>query len=238
MVSQRDIAYWQHDFIDSTDILQYEVNQVGGDGTAVTAASSPNGYMTIDSATQNAGPVVQFDDNTVDNAAAFIAAAANRVIIWEARLSIDDIYTCDWFVGIGEVDTTFMSAAGAITANGGDNCAGFRYLLSGATGIADMVNCGTALANIDITALGSGVDYGGRTLSSPTLAASTKISFGVRIEETNRVEFYINSQLVGVQTSTAAFDTAMTPTFCLMNDDGVGSTMLVDYVMVAQTRTL
>jgi hypothetical protein len=84
--------------------------------------------------------------------------------------------------------------------------------------------------------LGAGVDYAGNTLSSPTVAINTKVSFGFRIEETDRIEFYINGQLVGVRTSTAAYDTAMSPVFCLIAN-GAACNMLVDYVMVAQTRS-
>jgi hypothetical protein len=234
-IARRQTGVMFHDFIDNNDIIQYVVTNITS-GTAVTSANSVNGAMLLTAATNNQGlGSVQFDDASVDNAAAFITPAANRVIVFEASVAINDVSQCDWFVGLGEVDTTFLTSAGALAANGADNHAGFHHLVADA-GVPTLSSAGTALANVDSTQLGAGTNQAGHTLSG-TMADATQHKLGVRIEGTSGVEFYLDDALVHTRTSSTIFDVTapMTPTFCLIG--GLASAdMTVDYCLVAQSR--
>jgi hypothetical protein len=232
IISRREVGVYFNDFIGNADILDWRVTAVVG-GAADILADYVNGAMRlVHDGTANQGPNVMFDDASVDNAASFITATADKVIAFEAAVEIDDVSSCDWYVGIAEPDSTFMGADGSIGSVGADNHAGFHHVVTNA-GVPNM-SVNAATGTTQATALGSGVDFSGNTLSG-SISDGTKHRYGIRIEGTQHVEFYLDGNLVHVVVPTAAYDTNMTIHFDLI-DGGNTETLDVDYVMVAQTR--
>lgn len=231
-IGRREGSAIFHDFIDNNDVDQYVVTNITS-GTATVTAGSPNGLLRLTATTANQGlGSVQMADTT--GAVGHITAAASRVIIFEARCTLGaDLSVFDWYIGLGEVDTTFMLAGGALDPNGSDNHAGFHHIVANA-GVPNLSSSGTAASNVQQTALGSGTNRTNRTVTA-SVTDATAHKFGIRIEGTNRIEFYLDDKLVHARTGTVAFDTAMTPTFTLIAD-GTARTMDVDYMLVTQTR--
>lgn len=234
IVSQRDWSIFRQDFQRVEEIDDWVGTEIGTSGTFAITAGAPNGILNLSSTTANEGyGSFQFSSSGVANQGAFITAAANRIVCYEVRVAIDDVDDADWFIGIGEVDTTFISLAGALLANGADNHVGFHHLIAD-SGVPTLSSSGTALANVDSTQLGSGINRFGSTVSF-TIADTTFHKYGIRIVGTAGIEFYIDDILVHVRTSGTVFDTAMTPTFCMIAN-GSAVDMDIDYVMVATTR--
>jgi len=230
-VSRRETVEWFHDFIDA-DVTEWVVNQVTS-GTAVTDELVANGILTVDCPTVNQGiESLQHDDAAVDNAAGWIVPAADRVICYEARLSVNDVSQSDWYVGLAEIDAAFMGTDGTLGADGTNNMVGFHHLVADA-GVPSLTMNGAA-GTIQNTELSAGVDRLGNTVTK-TISDDTFHTFGIRIEGTQSVEYYIDDILVHIGTITAAVDTAMTPTFAMMGG-AAAAEMLIDYVLVTQTR--
>ena len=162
-----------------------------------------------------------------------MAPAAGRVIAFEVAMSITSIAEGDWFVGIGEVDTTFIHTDGTLLANGADNFVGFHSLDTATT--INMSSAGIALANRQDTVLGAGVNYTGQTLTVTQPADLALNTYGCRINGTTSIEFYYNGALVHVRTSDDAFAEIMVPSFGNVAG-GAEQRMEIDYCIYAATR--
>jgi hypothetical protein len=233
-ISHREVGVVFHDFVSLDDIANYVVTN-DTSGTALTEAGSVNGAMILVADTVNQGLVaVQHTAST--GARAHLTAAANRIICFEARVSMELPSQNDWFIGIGEIDSgpDFMAVTGAILANGADNHIGFHHIVANA-GVPVLSSAGVAFANVQPTSLGSGVDYLGNTISVDAIADATTYKFGFRLVGTTAIEFYLDDELVHVRTSDDAFAEPMTPTICLIGG-AADSDMTVDYIMTTQTR--
>lgn len=235
LVSQRDRAgaFWH--FIKDEEIDSFTVTNITS-GTAAILAASINGAMRLTATTQNQGlGSVQV---AASSAGAFLTPAAARTtpgftdqpreIFFEVGVTLSDVDNFDWFIGLGEVDTTFMSNAGALLANGGDNHVGFHHVLADA-GVPAYSYCGVAVANVARTAFTAGSE------ASATVSDATYTQLGLKIIGTSTVEFWVDGVIRHRQTIANALAEPLTPTFCLIAD-GDAETMDVDYLLVAQTR--
>jgi hypothetical protein len=201
--------------------------QLTGSGTGDLIADAPGGQYQIGSTTANQGCGSLQYTGAETAAEGLGVPTASRVIAFEARVNFNDVDDADWFVGLGETDTTFIEAAGTIAANGADNHIGFHHLIADA-GIADLSYAGTAVANQgDATALG---------VAAAALSDDTWYRFGVRLEGTTDVQFFIDGIAVSaVTTSGTAFADGLVPTFGFISN-GNAVTMNIDYFIMAATR--
>ena len=224
-VGKQTASLFHQDFHNSFDEDDWVVTDITS-GTADIIQDVANGIYRLTATTANQGlGSVQWTN--ADAASEGIATPlADRVIAMEARVACNDWSDCDWYVGLGETDTTFLSNAGAILANGGDNHIGFTHRATGdGTPIATFA--GTAVANVENPTVSAG---------TTALTDDAYYRFGVRIVNTDEVRFYINGAPITAWTTMGtAFDGGMTLTFGMIAN-GSAITLDVDYVTVAATR--
>lgn len=233
LVSRRDTMTYFTDFLSVSDASAWTATEIGTCDDAAVVNDGLNGIYraTHDTANEGFGSIQPIG---AGNPAGYLVAAAGRVIVFEARVSITDVSNGDWYIGLGEPDSTFLSLAGALLDVGGDNHAGFHHLVADA-GVPTLSAAGTALANVESIEYGAGVSRAGYTLPVPTLTDATYHKYGIRIEGTTSIEFYVDDYLVGIQELATAFDTEMCPTFANIAN-GTEQAMDIDYVLVTQTR--
>jgi hypothetical protein len=228
IISHRDVAVYWTDFFETADATAFTATEIGTADDAAVVAAEPNGVYRAshDTANEGWGSIQQAQS-------ALMTAAAGRIITFEARVSITDVSDGDWYIGIGEVDTTFLSNAGAILANGGDNHIGFHHIVADA-GVPTLSSAGVAVANVQSTQLGSGVDHNGSTVSF-TLSDATFHKYAIRLVGLDLIEFYIDDKLVHVRTSDDDFAEPMAITFANVAN-GTEQAMDIDYVFASSTR--
>jgi hypothetical protein len=216
-----------NDFQTQFDEDDMVFTQLTGSGTGDIIADAPGGQYQIASETINQGcGSLQFTG--AETAAEGLGVpTAGRIIAFEARVKFSDVDNADWFVGLGETDTTFIEAAGTLAANGADNHIGFHHLLADA-GIPDLSYAGTAVANIaDATRVGK---------ITAALSDATWYRFGVRLEGTTRMQWFLDGKACSpVTISGTAFADGLVPTFGFISN-GSAVTMNIDYFVMAATR--
>jgi len=228
IVSRRDVAVYFTDFFETADATAFTATEIGTADDAAVIAAEPNGVYRAshDTANEGWGSIQQAQS-------ALMTAAAGRIITFEASVSITDVSDGDWFIGIGEVDTTFLSNAGALLANGADNHIGFHHLVADA-GVPTLSSAGVAVANVQSTQLGSGTDHNGSTISA-TVSDATFHKYGIRLVGVDEIEFYFDDKLVHVRTSDDDFAEPMAITFANIAN-GTEQAMDIDYVFASSTR--
>lgn len=159
-----------------------------------------------------------------------------RVCVFEARIGATDWSDVDFFVGVSEFDANILGVNGTLATDRA-NCAGFHNLASAADGLIDVTFTG-----------GSGTDrVEGQAITTiftdSTVTAGGTVNFhnfGIRIEDTDKLEFYVDDVLVQSALMTddsEAFDDAICPILAAVSGAGGATDFLYcDYVMSAQTR--
>lgn len=220
------------DYQSDSDIEYYVTTNITS-GTVDIVTATANGILRLNNTAINEGlGSVQYTDAAAMSAG-IAAPLAGRDIAAEFRVACDDIDDCDWFVGLGEVDTTFMTLAGALAANGADNCIGFHHTIADA-GVPILTACGTALANIQTSRAAGGITPLGPATSA--LADDTHYRLGLRIQGTGLVRFYIDDiPASDWVTLTAALAEPMTITYCMISNASAIN-FDVDYAIVTATR--
>ncbi len=156
-----------------------------------------------------------------------VQAIANRTILFEALVGVDDVSECGVFVGINEVNTSLMGTDEAVDL---DNGVGFRLLSDEGTGTWACVHAGSTGNLVDIGDGGTSVDG---TITGGSNANFVRLGFKL-VGATPTVEWFHNG--ASVQTATASiFDAASSISLAIVSD-GAAETLWVDYVMLAQTR--
>ena len=223
----RSPSLYYKDFLDVNDFVSgtnWTVTNITS-GTAAIGAET-NGNIRLAATTDNQG-LGSVQHGAAASTARTLVPAASTICIFEARVAHSNWSEGDWFIGVGEYDTTFMGADGALTANGGDNHAGFHHQVADDTSF-NLSVAGTALANTqNPTGLGT---------AAGALTDDQYYRFGFRINGVGLIRFYIDDVPVSEWTSlTADFAEPLTPTFCMIAE-GAALTMDVDYVLASQTR--
>ncbi len=167
----------------------------------------------------------------IQNIAEQVKATANRTILFEALVGVEDADATDVFIGINEVDTSIITTAtGAVALNNG---AGFRLLDSEGTGTWACIHGGSTGGTVDAGDAGTSSDS---TIASGVLTNFVRL--GVKIEgiTTPTITWYFNG--LQVQTATATiFDAVSLFTMSVLGSGAV-EILWVDYFMLAQTRTV
>lgn len=222
LLMRRDFSIYYTDFHNLES--EYVATNITS-GTIDIVQDLECGFLRLDATTANQGlGSVQYTGGDLSSEGV-ANPGSGRTIMFEIGVQCNLWDDSDWFVGLAETDTTFMSAAGAPLANGGDNMIGFRHLEAG-TGVPIPCYAGTAVANLTAPT----------TTYTSALAADSYHRFGARIEGTNRVRFWIDgSPVTDWVTMGTAFDDAMTPTFAMIAN-GTQVLFDVDYVLVCQQR--
>ena len=188
---------------------------VDNSGTSVISDAEHGGVLTLNPGTAAANFLsIQL------NGEAF-ALAANRKIIWEARLKISDVDDGNFFAGLASTDVT-GTVIGPIL-DGVNDSIGFRNVLG---------NTATFLYVVE--------DDTNETTGTAYTAATDDTFMVLRFEVdgTDRVRFYVDGALVGtVKTNLPDSGAALTPTFEIASPTGTTATVMeIDYILVIADR--
>lgn len=236
--SRRHRSALFYDFIDANDDATLAVTTLTA-GTAVIVGPTTNGILRLTTgavADQGLGSV-QF---SLD-AAAYLSASTtdssdglpNRLISFGCRASLADWSDNDWFIGLAGTDTTLMASTGALTTVGFDNGVGFRHLVADGNDLG-FVSAGAAVANIEVTLFSAAQVP--RVAPANAGVDAVFHEFGITIDGTQNIAFYINGVLRHRRRMANALAAAMTPSLTLISGTGVANTMDVDYLWTSQTR--
>ena len=211
-------------------------NLTGVAGAFTKIDDTVQGLALLDVGGATASHGVQIQEIDATGAGLKYDPTLSYIVSWESRGSMTLAEDCDWFVGIGIEDSTFMDAAGAITAEVTDYM-GFLHVEDATT--VQLVQCGTANANAVIVV----PDV---PLWTPADAAATKRRLGLRIENNDFMAWYLDGDEVGsthigdldaAGDDTVAFAAPMCSTICLVNNSGAGqATATIDYIASQVTR--
>ncbi len=168
----------------------------------------------------------------IQNIAQQVSAQANRTILFEALVGVQDVTESDVFVGINEVDTDIVHVTtGVVSLNNG---AGFRLLDTEDNGTWACVHGGSTGGTVDAGDAGTGADA---TVASGVLTNFVRLGVKIVGITTPTITWYYNG--AEVQTATATiFDAASLPTFTVLAGGTATEVLWVDYYMLAQTRTV
>ena len=172
--------------------------------------------------------VTDTEGYSIQNASEMVWAIADRTILFEAYVGVEDVDASDVFIGINELNTSLITeATGAVVL---DNGAGFRLLDSEGTGTWACVHGGSTGGVTDAGDAGTGADA---TITSGSLTNFVRL--GLKLEgATPAITWYYNG--VAVQTANATvFDGPSTISFSVLGSGAV-EVLWIDYVMLAQTR--
>lgn len=241
LLGRRDFVFHWLDFHDDDEVdttNRWTLTQLTGvAGTFDKVDDAPQGLAVLDvvGTTLNHGVQIQHDAVGRGGELYYPGTGESHIVGWEARGSMNLALNCDWFVGIAESDTTFMTAAGVLT---GDNYMGFHHV-AGST-VVRLVQCGTAVANGVVLANPL------RSLWTPEDGDTEKRRLGLRVENHTDLFWYVDGILVGRTYvgategagTVVAFDDGMCHTVCLVNgDDGAdGAAATIDYMGSYCTR--
>ena len=242
-LNPRNFVTYFNDFFTDSDVAQTGVTDhdlwtltqlTGIAGTFDKVDDTVEGLAVLDvgGATANHGVQVQHVD--VEGGGEMLQPHNVDIVSWEARGSMDEAESADWFIGIANTDTTLLSATGTmVTAN---NFMGFLHAAAATT--VSLVQCGTLNANQVVVVPSV-------NLWTPADASDTKRRLGLRIENNDKMYWYVDDLLVGsthvgaLETGGAdvvAFSEAMATSFATNNGAGGQSAMTIDYVMHQSLR--
>jgi hypothetical protein len=156
----------------------------------------------------------------------------NRMISFGARVSVSDYSNCDWYVGLGGQDGTFMDATGVLLTTGGDNEVGFHHLVATANDTR-LISAGAGVANQQVTLLSNAQVP--RAIPADAAVDGVMFEYGIRIIGTQDVEYYINRTLRHRRRMANALASTLVPTFCMISN-AAAITMDIDYFWTCQTR--
>jgi hypothetical protein len=233
------------DFIKGDDVDDFSVTNITS-GTATSPQVATNGRLVLNATTANQGlGSVQMANGANGGAGAYLLASSaalqaelegrygQRLISFGVGMYINDWSNADWFVGLGEIDTTFMLADGTLAANGGDNHVGFHHLLADGEDLR-MTSAGNALANTEVTLLSAG-----NAQPQTRVAADNDgqfVELGFKIRGLNQLEFYVDGVLRHRRQMSNNLDTVMTPTFTMIANGGL-ILLHIDYLWAFQSRS-
>jgi hypothetical protein len=233
LINRRNYTTYFNDFIEIADFGaavtgsgtagDWTVTAIGTMtvGTAAITGDSESGLLTLTpDATDNEGYHIQM--TAADSAGELWTPATGRVISFEAYVTAGDWDGQDYFIGLAETSATLVGATGALTC---DNLVGFHHLIAD-VGLIQCVHTGTADANE--TRVGT---------ANPVIFTDSALHrFGVRVINTNRVEWFVDGQLVRRATMTVPFDDKMCISFGNVGSNAATDILAIDYVTVSQTR--
>ncbi|MCP4113849.1 MAG: hypothetical protein GY737_00310 [Desulfobacteraceae bacterium] len=234
--STSHISYF-NDFLDGTtdlDLTSWEPIDVGtvtADPSTFIRAGVKGGVLRLigDGGAVDGNWISHTGDDGLGNS---VVPTANDVIVFEARVTHSDWDAHHWFVGLIEDvgATAGMDINGDIADlefvgfhhNDDDDADGIpRLVFSGGNTAEDFVAPQDRFANtITLTA---GTD-------------DTYRRFGIRIEGTSSIEFYIDGVYVGGETIGSAFTAPLYIGFGSTENASVADTLDIDWVFTSQTR--
>ena len=160
-----------------------------------------------------------------------VFAKANRTILFEALVGVEDVTESDVFIGINEIDTDIVHVTtGVVSLNNG---VGFRLLDTEDNGTWACIHGGSTGGTVDAGDAGTGADA-----SIASGALTNFVRLGIKlVGATPAIEWYYNGALVQTATATV-FDKLSVPTFTVLAGGTAAEILWVDYYMLAQTRTI
>ena len=195
-----------------------------GNAVATTVAGAINGTVTLKSASDSGttaqnGSMITFDQ---------LNWKANQGgCFFEARLQVDVITNCYFFVGFTDtISTTVeypLSLSSNAVASDATNAAGIVFDTSATTDVLTL--CGVK-ADVDTAQVKSGI--------APV--AATYITLGVELTAAGAAIGYINGAKFGEVANAVTITTALTPCIAVGNRAAEQKVLTIDYLAVTQNR--
>lgn len=193
------------------DFHEYNSSLVTGtQATTGTIAHSVAEYGAVEidcnSTTNGQGFNVQFNGP-------YVTPAAGELVIFECRLKVADIATGpELFAGLATTDTTIIA--------------------SDAVAVADWMGFYSLASN----AVYAGVEDGTQSVTSSavhTLVDDTYVKLGIRVHHSNKIEVYVDGELVQTNlTASAAPDAILRPSFVCQSNGTTDPILHVDWFAV------
>ena len=226
------------EFLRSDDVSVTDWTLTGYGGVAETFAVSSDqqdgiAILDVGGATDNHGAQVQY--TAAGGAGEFLNPSQQHIVALEYNTRISRDLEADWFVGFAETNATVLVAAtGALVATL-DDYMGFHHLADSET--ISLVQGGVAGTDIVVANPSS-------SLYVPTNQQSYWHSWGLRVDDNDKMYWYVNGDLVGfTQVGDAETGGTVTGfagrscyTFAVVNNGGA-SNITVDYVLSATERS-
>lgn len=224
------------DFINQADLATLTATQIGVGG-AFTQLAVANGLIRAASTIVDEGwGSIQAGSGAqtylVPTLVDTVDGLANRIISFEARCSLLDWSDCDWFIGIGGLDTTFMQTTGVLLTTGADNHVGFHHLLADGNDVR-LSSAGAAVANTQVTLLSAA--QAPRPVLANAAVDGVMNTFGIKVTGTQDAEFYLNGMLRHRRRMANALAASLTPTFTIIANATLIN-MEIDYFWTSSTR--
>lgn len=181
-------------------------------GTATLVAAGENGQLIL-------APGAADDDKgmNLQRTASMVKPKAGRQIIWEAYITNGTVNTGDYFIGLSEIDTTIITAAGGVTT-------------SNHLGFSSVTGDGVVLANAKKA--GTGTTATAYTMG--TASAWTKLK--IVVNGVTSADFYVNGALVKSVITDYVPIVSLAPSLVCQGSGTGTPTLTIDYWTVQQTR--
>ncbi len=198
-----------------TTVGGWRFTQLNGAGTFVLTDEA-GGVALLDSvtATDEYGGQIQLATTVGEQ---FIPAAA-KDLWFETRVAVD-IITDDFFLGLSTIDSTLVTASGAITTA---NHIGFKSL----TGDGVILCVGEKAGDAS-------------TDTSATFEAGTYVRLGLKVTTLDaalRADFYVDGVAIGTLAAAYVPIVEMTPSFVCQSGGTAAPIMSIDWVKAIQLR--
>jgi len=202
-------AYFQYfdDFL-YHDVQHWIKHDITHAGTAVVTDAIGGQILFTNAGADDDGCVLQLGAVNAATGEAFIPTAGKR-IFFETRFQANSATQSDIILGICVADTTAMANANSVAfcKDDGDTNLDIRVMATTLSGEAVVT----------------------------TFAASTWYKVGFVVTGTDKMDYWLNDVKIGSLNVTMP-STEMKLTLGIQNGEGSASTMLVDYVHIAQER--
>lgn len=193
------------------------LNSTDNSGTCVIADAAHGGWLTLTPGT-SANDYVSIQLN-----GEAYSPAADRKIIFEARIKISDVDDAKFFIGLATTDASTSATAGPVL-DGTTDSIGFRNSAGNTATFQYIVE--------DDTTETTGTAYTGA-------ADDTAMTLRFELDGTEQARFYVNGALVGtVKSGLIDSGAALTLTFEIGSPTGTtATTMSIDYVLTVADRS-
>ena len=235
-VSSQEMAVSHIDFLTNTDFSLGNVWDLADIGTQtqtddlIPVVGVPGGAarLTSDQTDGDGLSIALAKPNSLGNS---LIPSADNVCTFKARVRASDWSGAliHWYVGILEVAVgdPVLDTNGDFTNTNATQIAGFHFNADDdVPGIPRLVYAGDNNTPITVTPdrpIAACVDDEFRTL-------------GIRIEGTDKIEFYVDDVLVGGDVLASPFSDALAVTWCYVLNNNAGGTFDMDYFTTSQRR--
>jgi len=221
-----DFQHTLNDFELSTFWEAADVGTVTVDPSTFLITESGRGALRL-IADATAGDGNSVSRTTTGGLLTGLTPTANTVITWESEFNSSDWDANHWFAGLFE-DT----GGAAVVDTNGDMLGSLEF-------VGFHYNDDDDTAGVPVLLAAGANNTEVATTASETISAGvddTYRRFGLRIEGTDKIEWYVDGRKKGEAVLASAFTAPLFIAYGAVNNEGVADTFDIDWVLTSQTR--